>query len=509
MSVLLELKGISKFYNNIPAIKDINFQLSKGEILCVLGKNGAGKSTLGKIISGAVCADCGEIFLNNKKVVLNTPSEAKKLGIGMIYEDLNLLENLTVSENILLSNLPTTNGRIFKSLGVLEWKKVYADVQKLCEKYDFHIDIRAPLGKLGMGEKQIVAILKALAQEIRVLIMDEPCSAIGEGDTDKLFNIMNEIKREGISIIYITHNISDAFRIADRVVVINDGEIVQDKKVGQATPSELLFSMAGKDMKERYPKLFVEQGREALRVDHLSANRFIKNISFSLYKGEILGLTGLVGSGRSSVAKAIFGVNRITSGDIYINGVKVKCRNPHEAVKNGIAFLPEDRKLLGIIPSEGIGPNITISNIKNVGGEQFKGFINHRRENEVAKYYTKRLSIKQTSIFQKVKNLSGGNQQKVMISRWLFANSQVLLFDEPTKGIDVASKVEVYNIMNELTREGKAILFISSNMSELLGMSDRILVIKDGALVKTLKRDEATKEKIMRYASYNEQEDPA
>lgn len=498
---MLELKNINKSYNNMPALKDINLFLKKGEILSILGKNGAGKSTLIKIISGAVLADSGDIFWEGQKVNIRNPLEAKKLGISVIYQELNLFEELSVAENIFFENHLTLLKKICNSIGIISWKRTFDMSNALCKKYGYKLDIRKKVKKLRMGEKQIVAILRALSQDAKVLIMDEPSTALPENDVETLFNIIRQIKNSGISVIYITHNIEETYRISDRVVVVNDGEIVKNELVKNIYANDLIRSMAGKDMKDRYPKLNTNKSNELLRVEGLNRGEILKDISLSLYRGEILGLTGLLGAGRSSIARALFGADRREKGNIYIKGLIANIKSPKDAVKYGISFIPEDRMGQGILSHRNIAQNITIAHVEGTEFEKMKCVVNNKYEYKIADHYIKRLAIKCNTLKQIVAQLSGGNQQKVLISRWLFANAEILLLDEPTKGLDIASKVEVYNIMNELSREGKGILFISSDLSEILGMCDRILVLHDGSIVKQLMRNEATKERILYYAS--------
>lgn len=501
MDHLLYTKNVSKAYNNIPVVKNLNLYLSKEEFLGVLGKNGSGKSTIVKIISGAIQADSGEIFINGQKVNIRNPIEAKKLGISVVYQELNLFEELSVAENIFLGEYPSLLNSLFNSLGFIDLKDIYKKAKMLCEKYNYEIDVKRKVKHLGMGEKKIVEIIKALSQNANILIMDEPSTALSEKDVQKLFNILRRIKSEGISVIYITHNVDDIYLIADRVVVIDDGEINKNEKVINSQANDLIRSMAGKEIKERYPKLNVKKSSELLRVDKLNREGILTDISFSLYNGEILGLTGLIGSGRSSVARAIFGVDKRNSGDIYIKGKKAGIKSPKDAVMQGISYIPEDRVKSGVISGESIARNITIAHLQGVENEKIRWMVSEAYEKKRVEVYSKRLAIKRNSINQKVEQLSGGNQQKVLIARWLFADANIFLFDEPTKGIDIATKVEVYNIMNELVREEKGILLISSDLSELLGMCDRILVMYKGSIVKEIMRNEASKELILSYAS--------
>lgn len=499
--ILLELKSINKSYNNFSVLKDINLSINKGEILCILGKNGAGKSTLTKIISGALLADSGDIFLDGQKVNIRNPMEARKLGISVIYQELNLFDELSVAENIFFGNPPTLGDKTFCSIGFIGWKRIYEMSDQLCRKYGYNLDSRKKVGKLGMGEKQIVAILRALSQNARVLMMDEPSTALPETELETLFNIIRQVKNSGISVVYITHSIEEIYKLADRVVVVDDGEIVNNELVKNLQVNDLIRYMAGKDTKNRYPKLYTTKSNELLRVESLKRGDILRDISLSLYKGEILGLTGLLGAGRSSVARAIFGADKRENGKIFIKGTAANIKSPRDAVRYGISFIPEDRVEHGVLSHGSVAQNITIAHIEGASFKKIKSVVNSKHENAVASHYIKRLAIKCSGRKQALAQLSGGNQQKVLISRWLFANTEILLLDEPTKGLDIASKVEVYNIMNELSREGKGILFISSDLSEILGMCDRVLILHNGSIVKQLMRSEATKELILYYAS--------
>lgn len=502
---LLELKNVNKAFNNLPILNNISLYLGKGEILSILGQNGAGKSTLIKIISGATPADSGEFFIDGQNVSIRNPIEAKKHGINAIYQELNLFEGLSVAENIFFSTPPTLLNKSISSVGFIDWKRIFEMSEDLCRKYGYSLDIRKKVEKLSMGEKQIVAILKALTQNSRILIMDEPSTALPENEAETLFHIISQIRESGISIIYITHNIEDTYKLSDRVIIMNDGEIVgeilKDELAKSMPANDLIRIMAGKDMKERYPKLNTNKSNELLRVEGFKRGEIFKDISLSLYRGEILGLTGLLGAGRSSIARAIFGADKKEKGEIYVKGLIANITSPKDAVKYGISFIPEDRMGQGALSHGNIANNITIANMEGTEFQNVKLVVNSKYQNLIANHYVKRLAIKCSSLKQTISQLSSGNQQKVMISRWLFANTEILLLDEPTKGLDIASKVEMYNIMNELSREGKGILFISSDLSEILGMCDRILVLYNGSIVKQLMRSEATKERILYYAS--------
>lgn len=498
---LLKLVNINKSYNNIPILKDITLSLNEGEILSLVGENGAGKSTLTKIISGAVLPDSGEIYYQGQKIDISNPKEAKQLGINVIYQDLNLFEGLSVAENIFCSNFPTLFNLSSRSFGYICWKSVYKKSHDLCKKYGYNIDVRKKVQNLSMGERQIVAIMKALSQNTSILIMDEPTAALPKNDVEKIINIVKHIKKLGVSVIYITHNIDEIPRLSDRIVLIKDGEIAKNEIVSKMHTKELIHVIAGKDIRNRYPKLNTNKSGELLRIESFNKGDILKNISLKLYKGEILGLTGLLGAGKSSIARAIFGADKIDTGEIFIKGIPVDIKNPKTAVKYGVSFIPEDIMGQELLSEGSIAQNITIAHVERTKHQIIKPFINKKYENLITNQYIKKLAIKCTTQNQTVSQLSGGNQQKVLISRWLFTNTEILLLDEPTKGLDIASKVEMYNIMNELSAEGKGILFISSDLSEISGMCDRILILYNGSIIKELMRSEATKENILYYMS--------
>ncbi|MDF2679444.1 MAG: transporter related protein [Brevibacillus sp.] len=491
---LLELRNVSKKYNDQVVLHNIHLSLKKGEVLAILGKNGSGKSTLTKIISGAVSADAGDIFVEGSPVNLVSPADAIKLGIRVIYQELQLFENLTVAENILFGHFPHAKSFIF------DWTMLYERSKELCEKYGYPLNVKQKVKELGLGDRIFVAILRALSQNTKILVMDEPTSALTEAEIQLLFRAMRQIKNEGIPILFITHKVDDIYQIADRVMIVSDGKISQLQSWQASTRQDIIRSMAGDNMKERYPKLAVKKTEELLRVEGLGRPGAIQNISFDLRRGEIVGIAGLMGSGRTSLATTIFGASGGYTGSIWIKGQRVTIKNPRDAVKNGIAFVPEDRGL-GIIPGMDVVSNTSIAHLKGFENEKIRWLLDKPYENRRVAAFLKKLAIKSFSYNQDVSQLSGGNQQKLMMARWLLPNSDIFLLDEPTKGIDVANKVELFNIMNELVRNGKGIVFISSDFSEIIGMCDRILVMHNGSIVKELNRLTATKEQILHYAS--------
>jgi len=495
MGNILFSSNISKTFNGVEILKDISFELVEGEVYAFLGRNGTGKSTLMKILSGVYEPDSGIIYFNGRKVNIRNPYDAAKMGIYMVHQDVILFETLSIAENIYFNNYPRA------PFGIVDKKRVMLEAQKLCDELEFNIDCQRKVKDLSMGEKQFVALARAVSQKSKVLIMDEPTLALTMEECSKLFKIIRHLKETGISILYVTNNINEIYKIADRVSVLRDGEIVLTQNVADVKANELVYNMVGRDVKKRYPKLPISKGKEIFRVEGISRGNMFHDISFNLRRGEILGITGLIGSGRTAIAKTIFGEFIGYKGDIYLRDTKANIRSPMDAVKQGICYIPEDRMMQGLLQYSSIKENVSIANLGGVENEKVRWMINRKIEKKRVTEYIDRLAVRCLGIDQSVRDLSGGNQQKVLIARWLIANSTVLILDEPTKGLDIVSKVEVYNIMNELAREGKGIIFISSDFSEVIGMCDRILVMASGRISKIFNRDEATKEMILRYAS--------
>lgn len=494
---ILEIKNVSKKYSSQTVLDNISFKMKKGEVLGILGQNASGKSTLAHILSGITLPDTGEFYINGQKTVLSAPLDAKRAGIQLVPQNIRLLERFSIAENIFF---PAYFSSQKHHSPAVNWKTMYSQADQLCSKYGFSIDVRKRASSLSIGEKQIVSILKAVNQSPDILIMDEATSALPEIETQKVLELVNTLKKFGISIIYCSYSIDDILKISDHVLALSDGKIVADTTSVDKLPDEFFKTMSGPNTRERYPKLPVKKGAEILRVQNLSFNNIIRDISFSLRRGEVLGLTGLLGSGRSTTVKTIVGINKPTSGQIFINGEPVKIRSPKDALKAGLFYIPESRLDQGLIYNCSIRQNISLSNLKSITLPISKYLIDLSTEKEVAVNYIRAFSIQCQDDKQKVKALSGGNQQKVLISKGLFSNAQVFLMDEPTKNIDYAEKVHVYNIINELTRQGKSVILLSSDTSELLGMCDRILVINHGKIARELNYSEATKEKVLLYS---------
>lgn len=489
--IILEMQKVCKTFLGVTALDNVNFELRKGEVHVLLGENGAGKSTLVKILSGAHELTSGEIFLNGNKINIKSPKQALEYGISIIYQEFNLIPHLTAAENIFLGREPTIK------LGVIDQKNITKSSQKILNNLGVKIDSSSLVKDLGVAQQQMVEVAKALSIKSNILIMDEPTSALTENEIKELFVTINRLKSKGVSIIYISHRLEELFEIGDRVTVLRDGKYVGTREIGKTSKSELIRMMVNRDLKNQYPKLKAKIGEEVLRVENLNQKDGLQKINLSLHSGEILGISGLLGSGRTELARAISGLDKIDSGKIYVRGNIEKIRSTRKAISLGIGFLTEDRKSQGLILNLSIKENISLPSLNRLSRN---GIINIKKEGEAVKKYIKELRIKTPGVDQKVMYLSGGNQQKVVLAKWLCSKAEIFIFDEPTRGIDVGSKVEIYNLMNQLVSEGVAILLISSELPEILGMTDRILVMNQNRISGRFDTVDATEEKIMNFA---------
>ena len=489
-NIILETHHVRKTFPGVIALKNIFFDLYRGEVHVLLGENGAGKSTFVKILSGAYQKTDGQIFLKGRETEIKSPKHAQEKGITIIYQELNLVPHLSAGENIFLGREPSR-------LGVIDQKQLFFSAQKILDDLGVNILAWRPVKELGVAQQQMVEVAKAISLDAKILIMDEPTSALTEKEIRQLFRTIRELKKQGVSIIYISHRLDEVFEIGDRVTVLRDGERIGTQNIGDLSRAEMIRMMVNRELKEQFPKKKSPRGEEILRVKNLSTKGTLKNITFSLYRGEILGVAGLLGSGRTELARALFGADQIDSGNIYINQKPKRVKSPCHAINLGIGFLTEDRKSQGLILNLSVRENICLPNVERFSN---RGIMNVRKENQEAERYVKELRIKTPGLKQKVMALSGGNQQKVVLSKWLCSHADIFIFDEPTRGIDVGSKVEIYNLMNRLTAEGVAILMISSELPEILGMSDRILVMHQGRISGQFSSKEATQEKILHCA---------
>lgn len=492
MEWLLEVEGLSKEFPGVKALNNVSFQLKRGEVHALIGENGAGKSTLMKILTGIHKADSGIIRLKGKAFAAENPKHAQENGISMIYQELNLIPDLTVAENIFVAHEP----RKFQNL-LIDDAKMNRETQALLDSLGLSISTAKLVSDLSIAEKQMVEITKALVLKSDILILDEPTSALSEHEVQILFTIIRKLCARGVGVIYITHRLEELDVIADRVTVMRDGHQIETADWKDMTIPKLISLMVGRSMTEQYPDRHAKIGDVVLEANNFK-NEKLKDVSLKVHSGEILGLAGLMGAGRTEFARAIFGADRLFSGEVYMHGQKISIRSPADAVKNRIAYISEDRKKGGLMLDLEVDTNMLAASLDSYTKA---GLVNDKLCTEVVKQKIEELAIKTPSVRQLVKFLSGGNQQKVLISRWLCCNSEVFIFDEPTRGIDVGAKYEVYSLMNKVAESGAAIIMISSEMSEILGMSDRVIVMCEGRTTGEVSREEATQERILRMAS--------
>lgn len=487
---ILQLSGISKRFPGVHALKAVQLTVNRGEVHALLGENGAGKSTLIKIISGVYKPDTGDMWLGGQAARFNNPREAQQRGIATMYQELGLYPELSVAENIFMGHAPRSR------YGLVDWRTMEQRARDLLAELNIHdLDVRRKVGTLNVGNRQRVEIAKALSLNAQILIMDEPTAALTEADVDRLFEIVRLLRQRGVGIIYISHRLQEVFQLADRVTVLRDGEYVGTQPVAQTTEAQLISMMVGRTIDNLFPKMAAPIKDVVLEVKNLVREPLTRNVSFRVRAGEIVGIAGLVGSGRSETAQVIFGVLPAESGDILIDGKKVSIQRPADAVRYGIAYVPEDRGLQGLVRAMTLRENNSMSILKHIASG---GFIQRGKERQLANAAIQQLSIRAYSTEQIVNKLSGGNQQKIVISKWLASKPRVLMMDEPTRGVDVGAKSEIHRLMSQLAAEqGLAIVMISSELPEILGMSDRILVMREGRIVAEFSRAEANQEVIV------------
>ena len=487
--IILTMKGIDKSFPGVHALDHVDLEIRKGEVLALMGENGAGKSTLMKVLTGIYTKDSGTITFEGKEVEFHNAKEAQDAGVVIVHQELNMVNHLTVAQNIFI-------GREFKKGFGIDDKKMNQEAKKLFDRLNIDIDPTETMGNLTVGKQQMCEIAKAISHEAKVIIFDEPSAALTETEIQDLFTIIRDLREKQLGIVYISHRMDEIKVITDRVTVMRDGTYVGTLITKDCTKDDIINMMVGRVIYEdpKTQNMVPKDAPVVLKVEHLNAGKMVKDVSFELHKGEILGFSGLMGAGRTETARAIFGADPKESGDIYINGKKVDIRTPEDAVKAGIGYLSEDRKRYGVAVQKTVAENTTLADL----GAFTKGiFIDKKKENEVAQKYVESLATKTPSVDQLVVNLSGGNQQKVVIAKWLTRNSDILIFDEPTRGIDVGAKNEIYKLMNKLAEEGKAIIMISSEMTEILRMSDRIVIMCVGEITGEVDISEATQENIM------------
>lgn len=490
-NIILRMKNISKRFPSVYALKNVDFELKRGEVHALLGENGAGKSTLIKVLGGVYHAEEGEIEIEGKNVSITSVQDAEKNGIAIIHQELVLVPYMSVAENIYL-------GREAGSGIFVNRAEMTKSAQKILDDLGMDIDARSLVKDLPIAKQQMVEITKAVSVNSKILVMDEPTSSISDKEVENLFKIMRDLTQKGVGIVYISHKMSELDAICDRVTVMRDGEYVGTKNVKETAKDELIAMMVGRTLTNYYVRDYGEPGEEILRVSGLSDGDKVKGVDFNVRKGEIVGFAGLVGAGRSETMQAIFGLAKEVTGEIYINGNKAEIHNPEEAIKYGLALVPESRKEQGLYLVQSVKYNTTIEVLKEFIG---KFRVNDKRETEITQEYIDLMSTKTPSQAQKIGNLSGGNQQKVMIGRWLATKPKVLILDEPTRGIDVGAKSEIYAIMNNLVKTGVSIIMISSELPEIINMSDRVYVMAGGVVRGCINRKEISQENIMHLAA--------
>ncbi len=497
---ILSMRKIDKRFTGVHALRQVDFDLNEGEIHALVGENGAGKSTLMKVLIGITPKDSGEIHYLGHLFNPRNPKHALEMGIGIIHQELNMMDHLTVAQNIFIGRESTRWGGL-----LLDQREQNRRAGELFKRLKMNIDPGETLGRLTVGKQQMVEIAKAVSHRLRILILDEPTAALTEAEIEELFTIMRDLRSRGVGMVHISHRLDEIHRIADRVTVLRDGERVGTRKTSEVTRQQIINMMVGRVIYER-PKTrsSVAPGAPVvLRVSRLNAGRLVRNVSFELREGEILGIAGLMGSGRTETARAIFGADEVQSGAIEVRGRRVSIRSPQDAVRHGIGYLSEDRKRFGLAVNLSVRDNLAMATYDRF---QRGLFIQAFKVRRVTEDYIHRLNIKTPSLEQLLRNLSGGNQQKVVIAKWLIRNCDILIFDEPTRGIDVGAKSEIYTLMNELTREGKSIIMISSELPEILRMSDRVLVMSEGRITGELPIEKASQQTIMEYATIGREE---
>lgn len=490
---IVSMKKINKRFPGVQALSNVDFNLHSGEVVFLMGENGAGKSTLMNILNGVHQRDSGEIEIFGEKVFEMDTKKANDLGISMIHQELNMCNDLTVAENIFL-------GREIIKNGVLSREKMRSETKKILKKLKSDIKPNDLLGNLPVSQQQIVEIAKALSMDSKILIMDEPTSALAENEVETLFEIIRGLKSEGHGIIYISHKMDELLQLADRVIIMRDGEYITSDLFKNLTVPKIISHMVGREITEQFPNITESVGDKIMEVTNIS-NQKLKNINLALYAGEIVGISGLMGSGRSELTRTIFGADYKESGQIYLDNKKVEINSPQDAIKAGIVLAPEDRKNDGLCTKLSVQDNISLPNIDKITNSI--GVIIKKKEKELVKNTVTSLNIKTPNNLVDAGSLSGGNQQKIVVGKWLARDSRVVIFDEPTRGIDVGAKVAIYELMNELKRKGIAVMFVSSELPEILGMSDRILVMNEGQITGELSKEEATQDKIMTLATQN------
>ena len=490
--VIVSMNNISKGFPGVKALDHVKFELRSGEVMALLGENGAGKSTLMKILSGVYTRDEGTMEIFGKQYSDLTPKQAQDVGVAIIHQELNMCRHLTVAENMFL-------GREVKGKVALNNSLMQKEAKRVLDDLNIDIDPNQMVGDLPVSKQQMVEIAKALSINAKILIMDEPTSSLTSKEIEDLFRIIRKLKAEGRGIVYISHRLEELFHIVDRVTIMRDGQYITTANFTDMTMDQIITNMVGREIKEKFPRVECPKGKKVFEVKNLNAGRMVRDINFSVYEGEIVGFAGLMGAGRTETTRAIFGVDQKESGEIYVDGKLIDIKCPMDAIRNGVVLAPEDRKKDGLCTKLSIRQNLALPNLDLVCNSL--GVINSKKEEELCEKAVNNLLIKTPNVEIDSGNLSGGNQQKVVVGKWLARDSRVVIFDEPTRGIDVGAKVEIYNLMNELKKQGIAVMFVSSEMPEVMGIADRIIVMCDGRITGEVMAKEATQNQILTMAT--------
>ena len=488
----IKMHGIDKAFGTNQVLKNAGFELRDGEIHALMGENGAGKSTLMKILTGVYTRDAGTVVVDGKEVVYKSPQEAEKAGIVFIYQELNVLFDLTVEENLFMGK------EITKGFGVCDKKAMRAKAQEVMDRMGVQIPVSAVMSELSVGQQQMVEICKALMVDAKVLIMDEPTAALTESETKVLFEVIQALKAKGVSIVYISHRMEEIFQLCDRITILRDGQYVGTEYIKDITMDKVVQMMIGREIGERYPQRDVEIGPEVLRVEGLTHEKLFRDVSFAVRAGEVLGVSGLMGAGRTEIMQAIFGNLPVCGGSVFIDGQEVQIRNPREAIAAGIGFITEDRKTEGLLLEKSIAENIELCNLNKVSS---RSVLSAKKGADLVKRGMEEFRIKCFGPDQECGNLSGGNQQKVVLAKWIYTDPKILILDEPTRGVDIGAKKEIYSVINDMAAKGVAVIMVSSELPEVLGMSDRIMVVHEGHVTGIIDGKTADQAKVMTLAT--------
>lgn len=491
MENILKLSKINKSFPGVKALTDVDLEIRKGEVHALVGENGAGKSTLMKIISGAYHRDSGTIWFDGQEVEVTSPKQSEMMGISIIYQELNLIERISVAENVFIGRYPM-------KYGMVQWKKMQADAQALFDEYELPINARVLVQSLTMAQKQMVEIIKAVSINAKIIIMDEPTSSLSGKETESLFRIIRKLKERNVAVVFITHRLDEIFATCDRMTVLRDGCYIGCRDIKDITKNEMITMMIGRELTQQYPERSSEIGDVIFEVKNLTdGGKNVKDVSFAVRKGEVLGFYGLVGAGRTETMRMIFGADKMAGGHIYMKGEEVKILHPRDAIRHGIGFITENRRDEGLFLLSSVRVNTVMVALRKI---LRRGFISYKAEREAAEYYVNKLRTVTPTVDQRAMFLSGGNQQKVVLAKWLYSDCEFMIFDEPTRGIDVGARREIYEIINSLVAEGKTVIVVSSDMEEILGISDRILVMHEGRITGEVLREEFSQSRITKHA---------